>query len=193
MLKLGENRFDEMLKRIISASNLDIAGGRLTNAMINEISVNEAKKQNFIKKYKDNWLQFKEKFGKHMISPYLEWAGPSLIKNFLSYLFSFNEHQITSDKCKRGKSNVDAILCVDYDFTREELESLQEKITTYRITIDPKEAAKMLLSNAMKVLPYVLNDIFSLSYRLFTSAVDIKDIPDAGSIRVSLKYDGRIG
>jgi len=193
VVQLGENRFDEMVTRIVSASNLDIAGGRLTQAMINEISVDEAKKQTFIKKYHDNWSQFKEKFGKHKISPYLEWAGPSLIKYFLSYLYSFNENQITTDKCTRGKSNVDAILCVDYVFTRDELNLLQTKIDAYRINKDPKEAAKMLLSNAMKVLPYVLKDIFNLSYRLFTSSVDVEDIQDAGAIKVSLKYDGRIG
>ena len=190
---MAENRFEEMITRIISTSNLDIAGGRLTNAMISEISVDEAKKQNFVKKYYDNWTQFKEKFGKHMISPYLEWAGPSLIKFFLSYLFSFNETQIISDKCTRGKSNVDAILCVDYVFTREELDLLQNKMESYRVNKDPKEAAKMLLSNAMKVLPYVLKDIFKLSYRLFTSSVDVQDIPEAGAIKVALKYDGRIG
>ncbi len=193
MVILEENRFEEMVKRIIRESNLDIAGGRLTKAMINEISVDEAKKQNFIDKYHNNWLQFREKFGKHMISPYLEWAGPSLIKYFLSYLFSFNESHIISDKCTRGKSNVDAILCVDYVFSQEELEVLQAKITTYRINTDVKEAAKMLLSNAMKVLPYVLNDILSLSYRLFTSSVDIKVLADAEGVKVSLKYDGRIG
>ncbi|MHA1784834.1 MAG: hypothetical protein ACTSVY_11315 [Candidatus Helarchaeota archaeon] len=189
---MEDNRFEDMINRIIEESNLEIAGGKLTNVLKNEVERVPDRKKNFVTKYNETWKKFKARYGKHMVSPFLEWAGSSIIKNFLWYVFSFKEEQILPT-CTKGKSNVDALLCVDYVFTKEDLELIKNKLETNAIGIEPKEAAKMILSNAMKVLPKVLNDILEISYRLFTSSVELEELPNQDGLKISLKYDGRIG
>ncbi|NHI92502.1 MAG: hypothetical protein EAX96_08355 [Candidatus Lokiarchaeota archaeon] len=188
---MEEKRFEEMVKRIVKTSDLSIEGGRLGNSIKDELSLDQGRKGEFIKRYKQTWDQFKGKYGKHVISPFIEWAGPSIIKNFLSYVLAFREEKINPVCSKKG-TNVDALLCVDYIFPRQDLNTIKKILDTYKVNIEEKEAAKMLISNSIKALSILLNDILEMSYRLYTAAIDIEDLGEEG-LKIALKYDGRIG
>ena len=84
---MSDNRFKEMISRIIEASDLSITGGRLNNSLKDEINRDQLRRNEFVKKFNYTWAQFKSKYGKHVISPYIEWAGSSIIKSFLSYVY----------------------------------------------------------------------------------------------------------
>ena len=188
---MSDNRFKEMVSRIIKTSDLTIEGGRLGKSLVEEVNRDEPRKSEFIKKFNHAWAQFKSRYGKHVVSPYIEWAGPSIIKNFLSYVLSFDENKIIS-ACKKKGTNVDALLQVEYSFSKQDLEVIQNELNSYKVNVEVNEAAKMILSNSMKTLPILLNEILEIKYRMYTAAINIENLAGDG-LKIAINYDGRIG
>ncbi len=181
-------RFEGMVDRIIQASKMEITGGVLA-------FLEEAKRgpiDSFITKFNQAYKQWTKKYGNHTISPFLKWIGKALFGTFLCYLFAFDQKKLGT-VCEIGRSNVDAIIKINYVFEPQELEIINNCLSKHGVIAEsPKDVAKLFLSNATKILSRFFTPILTTSYRLYTSSVNIESLDD-GCIKIALTYDGRIG
>ncbi|MHC1592125.1 MAG: hypothetical protein ACXQS8_08555 [Candidatus Helarchaeales archaeon] len=183
-------RFEQMVDRIVGKSKLNISGGTLMQCIHEEACGGPI--EPFISKFNGAYLQWTKKYGNHTISPFLKWIGKALFKTFLNYVFAFDETRLDAS-CEVGRSNVDAVISINYVFHPEELQVIENCLKKYELTSHhPHEVAKLLLSNSTKIISRFLNKILNTPYRLYTSSVDMKPLKNR-MLKVSLVYDGRIG
>ncbi|MHA1314341.1 MAG: hypothetical protein ACTSRB_10570 [Candidatus Helarchaeota archaeon] len=165
-------RFEGMVDRIIQASKMEITGGVLTQAFLEEAKRGPI--DSFITKFNQAYKQWTKKYGNHTISPFLDQKKLGTV-------------------CEIGRSNVDAIIKINYVFEPQELEIINNCLSKYGVIAEsPKDVAKLFLSNATKILSRFFTPILTTSYRLYTSSVNIESLDD-GCIKIALTYDGRIG
>lgn len=179
-----------MVERIVKSSKMVIAGGKMTQAFSEEAKRGPAEK--FINQFHQYYKQWVSKQGSHMISPFIKWVGKQLFGYFLCFFFSFDQKRL-EPSVEVGGSNVDAHITVKYTYTPSELKLIKEIVEKYGIQSQTsQDVAKSLLSNAVKSITKYLSPIVELSYRLFTSKVDLQLLGD-GSLEVVIRFDGRIG
>ncbi len=191
MILLHQN-FSPMVERIISESNLEISGGRLEKAIVNEANYNQIAVKSYLERFHPIWQKWVSIKGSYLISPFLEFAGSYIFTEFLTEIFSFDSN--LKVEVKKGKSNVDADIDLYYIFDAEELNVLRYLKEKYRIDhiTDENEIAKILLSNCTKSLTKFLSNIMNIRYRLFTSKVDT-NLREDNTLEINIHFDGRIG
>ncbi|MFX1453396.1 MAG: hypothetical protein ACFFCM_21355 [Promethearchaeota archaeon] len=185
-------KFSQMAERIINESNLEISGGKLEQAIINEANYNQEAVQLYLGRFQPIWEKWVSLKGSYLISPFLEFAGSYIFTEFLTEIFSFDSK--LKVVVKKGASNVDANIDLFYIFDAEELwilKNLKEKYNINHI-VDESEMAKILLSNCTKCLTRFLSNIMNIRYRLFTSQVETNLKPD-NTLEINIHFDGRIG
>ena len=181
-----------MVERIIGESNLEISGGKLEKAIINEANYNQKAVKSYLARFQPIWERWVSIKGSYLISPFLEFAGSYIITEFLTELFSFDSK--LKVEVKKGSSNVDADINLYYIFDKEELEILRHLKEKYRIDhiADENEIAKTLLSSCTKSLTKFLSNIMNIRYRLFTSKVET-NLKTDNTFEINIHFDGRIG
>ena len=188
-----QNDFSQIIERIINASYLEIAEGKLELAISDEANRNQEIVEVFLNRFQPIWENWKKSKGPHLISPFLEIVGPQIFIDFLTEFFCYNPSELKVT-IKKGNSNVDAKIYLIYSFNEEELNILKELKTKYSLEhiADENEMAKILFSNCVKSLPKFLSNIINVKYRFFTSQINM-NVTENNMLELNMIFDGRIG
>ena len=184
------NRFEEFLDRVIGESRLELEGGKLMKAFLNESERSEYVLNEFFGAFKPRWNFWKRKKGSHQISPFIEDQGKYILKIWLTFVFPFNYTRLVVD-AEKGGSLVDANGLVGYAYTAKERQAIQQICQKYQVDLPEREVARILITNAIKSMDPSISKVLETNYRLFIDKIDFFDKDDALAIKVA--FVGRIG
>ncbi|HUX99373.1 MAG TPA: hypothetical protein VMV49_07450 [Candidatus Deferrimicrobium sp.] len=187
---MANQRFEEFLERVIGTSRLELAGGRLANAFLDESQRSELTLKEFLNTFYPFWEIWKKTKGGHMISPFIEEKGPSIFKIWLSLVFPFNYSQLQTDS-EKGGSLVDTQGFVEYTYSPAERQLVKKICEKYQIVMPEREVTRILITNAIKSLDPSISKILETNYRLFIDKIDFFEKEENLGIRVG--FVGRIG
>lgn len=184
------NRFEQFLDRVIGSSRLELEGGKLSKAFLNESQRSSFILNEFYDAFKPRWNFWKRKKGSHQISPFIEDQGKYILKIWLTFVFPFNYQRVVVD-AEKGGSLVDANGKVGYAYTPQERQVMKNICEKYQVDLPEREVARILITNAIKSLDPSISKILETSYRLFIDKIDFFEKDEALAIKVA--FVGRIG
>ena len=184
------NRFEEFLERVIGASRLQLAGGKLATAFLDESQRDELILNEFIDAFTPLWSSWKLQKGKHLISPFIAEHGRSIFKIWLNFVFPFDYRRLDA-KSAKGSSMVDSLGSISYTYTPEERQLIKIICEKYKTIMSEKDILRILITNAIKSLDATISKIIETSYRLFIDKIDFMEQQD--NLLIKVEIVGRIG
>ena len=181
--------FEEFLERVIGTSRLEITGGKLARAFLDESQRNGTSLNDFLEKFKPVWESWKKTKGVHLVSPFFE-EHPDIFREWLSIVLPFSHRRIEVD-CRKGRSNVDCSGYVYYTSIPEERELIKKVCDKFQITMPEQEVIRSLITNALKALDPMLSKLIGMNYRLFIDKIDFFE--RTGKLALKVDFVGRIG
>ncbi len=183
-------RFEEFLERVIGASRLELAGGKLAKAFFQEAQRNELILNEFIEAFTPRWNLWKRKKGSHLISPFIGEQGTYIFKLWLSFVFAFNYRRLDA-QCEKGGSMVDSQGWVQYSYTPEERQLIKKICQKYQVNMDEREVTRILITNAIKSIDPTISKIIETNYRMFIDKIDYFE--EGENLKIKVDIVGRIG
>ena len=184
------NRFEEFLDRVIGASKLELEGGKLSKAFLNESQRSKLVLDDFYRAFEPRWNLWKRKKGSHMISPFIDEQGPYIFKIWLTFVFPFAYKRLVID-AEKGGSLVDAQGKVGYAYTPAERYLMKSVCDKHQVDMPEREVARILITNAIKTLDLAISKVLENEYRLFIDKIDFFEKDRTLAIKVA--WVGRIG
>ncbi|MFX1295312.1 MAG: hypothetical protein ACFFD2_10725 [Promethearchaeota archaeon] len=190
MAEQSLTRFEEFIERVISSSKLELAGGRLKKAFLEESQRSELILSEFLDAFTPRWNLWKQKRGSHKISPFIGEQGAYIFKIWLSFVFSFNYSRLDVE-CEKGGSMVDSQGCIQYVYTPEERQLIQKVCQKYQINIEDREITRILITNAIKSIDSTISKIIEINYRMYIDKIDFME--EGNDLKIIVNIMGRIG
>lgn len=183
-------RFEEFLDRVIGTSKLEVEGGKISKAFMEETERSQMVMEEFFKAFEPRWNWWKRKKGSHQISPFIEDQGKYLLKIWLTFVYPFNFQRVVVEAVKGG-SLVDAHGKVGYAYTPEERNLVKKICDKHQVVIAEREVARILITNAIKSMDPSISKVLETNYRLFIDKIDFFEKDQTLAIKVA--FVGRIG
>jgi hypothetical protein len=183
-------RFGEFLERVIAESKLELEGGKLKKAFLQESQRSELLLSDFFDAFTPRWNLWTRKKGTHVISPFFGEQGPFIFKLWLSFIFSFGYRKLEVH-CEKGESMVDTVGWVKYIYTPEERQLIQTVCQKHQVDLPEQEVTRILITNAIKSIDPTISKIIDTNYRIYMDAIDFSEEADGLTIHVG--FVGRIG
>ncbi|MHA1265815.1 MAG: hypothetical protein ACTSRS_11335 [Candidatus Helarchaeota archaeon] len=190
MADLNLTRFEQFLERVIGESKLELEGGKLSKAFLNESQRSSFILSEFFDAFTPRWDLWKRKRGSHNISPFIEEQGRYFLKIWLTFIYPFNYRRLVVEAAKGG-SLVDTNGMVGYAYTPEERAIIKKICDKYGVDMPEREVARILITNAIKSLDPSISKIIETNYRMFIDKIDFFEKEDNLAIKVA--WVGRIG
>ena len=181
--------FEEFLERIIGISRLEITGGKLAKAFLDESQRDSSSSNEFLEKFKPLWESWKKTKGVHLVSPFFE-EHPQIFKEWLSSIFPFGHRRVEVD-CLKGGSMVDCQGYIYYTYLPEERKLIKKASEKFQLTMPEQDIIRSLITNALKTLDPMLSKLIGMNYRLFIDKIDFFE--RTGGLALKVDFVGRIG
>ncbi len=183
-------RFEQFLDRIIGISNLELTGGKLANAFLQEAQRSMLILTEFIEAFSPRWTSWKLQKGKHVISPFIGEYGHSIFKIWLSFVYPFNYRQLDAE-CVKGGSMVDSQGFIQYAYTPAERQIIKKICEKYKVSLSEQDILRLLITNAVKSLDPTISKIIETNYRLFIDKINLSE--ENNNVLLKVEIVGRIG